>query len=259
MADVIQSHSDLEGQLQEQLHFLEKSAQDFDGGDESEAKRMAVTLRILLHDPERGRGMSLLSQLGLKNEAFYDTAAPQDRFNPFSHSGLVVAVMDFKNAVRWFAPLDDVTVGIRQVAFDEWWSAGVFVDHQRRTLTRAELIRTMADQDGGAHVDPKLDAKYADLSRHNSMQMFSGPQQKPLPMAGPERAAVRQIAHEVLKTLKPGYTKAPSYPKDSLIIGGLELVPVEQAEAMKHTGRNEPCPCGSGLKFKRCHGPAIKR
>lgn len=20
------------------------------------------------------------------------------------------------------------------------------------------------------------------------------------------------------------------------------------------TGRNEPCPCGSGLKFKRCHG-----
>lgn len=22
-------------------------------------------------------------------------------------------------------------------------------------------------------------------------------------------------------------------------------------------GRNEPCPCGSGLKFKRCHGKAL--
>lgn len=25
-------------------------------------------------------------------------------------------------------------------------------------------------------------------------------------------------------------------------------------EQMRSTGRNDPCPCGSGLKFKRCHG-----
>jgi uncharacterized protein len=24
--------------------------------------------------------------------------------------------------------------------------------------------------------------------------------------------------------------------------------------AMARTGRNDPCPCGSGRKFKRCHG-----
>lgn len=23
---------------------------------------------------------------------------------------------------------------------------------------------------------------------------------------------------------------------------------------MTKTGRNKPCPCGSGIKFKRCHG-----
>jgi len=28
-----------------------------------------------------------------------------------------------------------------------------------------------------------------------------------------------------------------------------------RAEAdFAQVGRNEPCPCGSGLKFKRCHG-----
>ena len=28
----------------------------------------------------------------------------------------------------------------------------------------------------------------------------------------------------------------------------------------KHkTGRNEPCPCGSKLKFKRCHGDVLKQ
>jgi uncharacterized protein len=25
-------------------------------------------------------------------------------------------------------------------------------------------------------------------------------------------------------------------------------------DAFARAGRNEPCPCGSGLKFKRCHG-----
>jgi hypothetical protein len=25
-------------------------------------------------------------------------------------------------------------------------------------------------------------------------------------------------------------------------------------EQVRSSGRNDPCPCGSGLKFKRCHG-----
>jgi len=24
-------------------------------------------------------------------------------------------------------------------------------------------------------------------------------------------------------------------------------------------GRNEPCPCGSGLKYKKCHGDSLKQ
>ena len=31
--------------------------------------------------------------------------------------------------------------------------------------------------------------------------------------------------------------------------------PTSPAEAqMEHVGRNDPCPCGSGLKYKRCRG-----
>ena len=29
---------------------------------------------------------------------------------------------------------------------------------------------------------------------------------------------------------------------------------VARAKATATTGRNEPCPCGSGKKFKKCHG-----
>jgi hypothetical protein len=28
-------------------------------------------------------------------------------------------------------------------------------------------------------------------------------------------------------------------------------------EAFKNVGRNEPCPCGSGKKFKKCHGESM--
>lgn len=30
--------------------------------------------------------------------------------------------------------------------------------------------------------------------------------------------------------------------------------PVEQAKAARPAGRNDPCPCGSGKKFKKCCG-----
>ena len=29
---------------------------------------------------------------------------------------------------------------------------------------------------------------------------------------------------------------------------------VTLTEEQMRAGRNDPCPCGSGLKFKRCHG-----
>jgi uncharacterized protein YecA (UPF0149 family) len=32
--------------------------------------------------------------------------------------------------------------------------------------------------------------------------------------------------------------------------------PVEQARADRTAGRNDPCPCGSGKKFKKCCGKA---
>jgi uncharacterized protein YecA (UPF0149 family) len=31
-------------------------------------------------------------------------------------------------------------------------------------------------------------------------------------------------------------------------------MPVEQASRERSTGRNDPCPCGSGKKYKKCCG-----
>ncbi|HBC69869.1 MAG TPA: hypothetical protein DCZ56_05940 [Sutterella sp.] len=32
--------------------------------------------------------------------------------------------------------------------------------------------------------------------------------------------------------------------------GGEEQMPID----FSHVGRNDPCPCGSGKRFKNCHG-----
>jgi len=35
---------------------------------------------------------------------------------------------------------------------------------------------------------------------------------------------------------------------------GVEEAPAKQEPSFKNVGRNDPCPCGSGKKFKNCHG-----
>ncbi len=54
---------ELQAHLAEQLQFLEASADAFDRGFRGEAKRMAATIRILVHQTHRSH--SLLGQLGI--------------------------------------------------------------------------------------------------------------------------------------------------------------------------------------------------
>lgn len=58
-----QSRADLEEHLKAHLGFIKKSAALYDTGDTEEAKRIAVSVRVLLHDTQQSR--SLLGQLGL--------------------------------------------------------------------------------------------------------------------------------------------------------------------------------------------------
>jgi preprotein translocase subunit SecA len=36
--------------------------------------------------------------------------------------------------------------------------------------------------------------------------------------------------------------------------GSVSQTPIVQHRAADEPGRNDPCPCGSGKKYKRCHG-----
>ena len=204
MTDKIpQTKSELETHFSEQLYFLETSAAAFDAGYEGEAKRLAVSLRVLLHNSAASK--SLLDQLGKKDVGFYDTGYEFDPNNLLTHNGLIFVRMSSTGA-KYLPFLDDTPYGkIRKTSFDKWWNAVVFVDNKRNKISRKDVVLSLADQDGGAHVDPKLNAIYARLSRSNSLNSFFASENSNglQPLSGPQLACVRQIAHEVLKTLKP--------------------------------------------------------
>lgn len=66
---VMQSKSELLEHLNEQLEFLKASALSFDNGFLGEAKRLVVTIRVLLHDAQNSK--SLLGLLKMKKGLFF--------------------------------------------------------------------------------------------------------------------------------------------------------------------------------------------
>jgi hypothetical protein len=226
-------------QLEEQVRFLRTSAEAYDNGFHAEAKRMAATIRILVHDT-RDNNRSLLGQLDLKKIQFYDGGLEIDSRNLIPTTGLTGMKMG-PEGIQWVArslmPPGISTLGF--VNFERWWTRPVIMDDEKITISRQQLVLTMADQDGGAHVDPALERTYARLSRQNSIGWTINGPQGSKPFDGVELASVRQVTWELLHSLKerrPFFRSVQSSPR---------------------TGRNDLCPCGSGKKFKKCHGASV--
>ena len=198
--NILQTEEDLRDQLKVQIGFLVQSSDAYDRGNVDEAKRLAIALRILLHDKGR-TSVSLLTLLNKKDILFYDTALEYNPNNLLSMPGLVMLKAG-PDGGEYIPPLD-MRCSKGKIPFPQWWSNIVVVDIKGNKSTRKDLVLTVCEKDGGAHVDPKLDEVYYAFSRSNSLgwkyqkdgvvQDFTG---------RPELASIRQVAYEVLKSLK---------------------------------------------------------
>lgn len=254
------SKAELQALLDEQIRFLKVSADAYDRGFSSECKRLATTIRVLVHDTEKS--ISLLAQLGRKEANFCDTAAALDLNSANPYLGLT-SILLVRGDVH-HVPVLDSEETTRWVAFSEWWERVIFKDLTGYPTSRADLVLTMANQDGGAHVKPDLDEAYARLTADNSLGLTKGGQQGQTAVLGAERAAVRQIAHEMLRTLEPDYSDLqPAYPTPHAYVSNVSFVTSNRLPTQTHplkatTRANEPCPCGSGALYKACHGLPAK-
>jgi len=262
MAKVSQSKEDLQKQLDEQLELLKQLCELYDNGSAVIAKSIATSIRVLLHDTTKSR--SLLGQLGIKMGLFYNTAEVIEEDKPgVMRAGSFSALLgiSFGQGGEGYVPYLDNMPGrtARQVDFNAFWDEVIFIDHDKNTFTRKEVVLYVANQDGGSHVDPDLDEKYVQLSRKNSLGWLVGNDKEWTELSGAELASIRQIAHEVLKTFAPNYEPVDVMSKTAAVMGGggfmLHFGSKEKDEPV--IPRKQPCPCGSGKKYKRCHGKTV--
>lgn len=202
MSKVLQTSDELKAHLRDSVGFLNASCASFDSGFLGEAKRLATTIRVLLHDTQNSK--SLLGLLGVKNSIKYVTTANIDKpGNILGHHGLVGFRMGPGGPSYW-APLDKGPPNRYSrppCDFAVWWNEEVINDRKGGAFNRRDLVLALANKEGGAHVDPKLDPSYAALTRGNSLgwQVPDGNASRPL--GDVELHSARQIAYELLHTI----------------------------------------------------------
>jgi len=211
--------------LRDQIEYLQRSCRDYDAGHWNEAQRMATPIRLLFHDT--GRSRSLLKQMELKARLRMENAAmtvaqfeadeaPRPKpgepgvFTTTKHltqrPGLALPAVDAQRLV--WAPRFAAHPPTEPVGFDYWWNDAVIAGDSGRTYSRADIVKAMANQDGGTHIED-LAETYAQLLEDSHGQLAAMGARDPADPSGegfaPPRntiahASVRQIAYEVLVT-----------------------------------------------------------
>ncbi len=259
MARIERASGDLNNLFIEQIQLLKELIKLFDNGSRYTAKAIAATLRILLVD--RGGNKSLLGQLGLKDIQFLSTALPvpnkkDGRILAGSYAGLIAFHMgnNGNEIVPYLNDYPKECTGYTE--FDKYWNETIFIDQNSIEHSRKDIVLTVAEQDGGVHIDPSLEEKYAKLSRQNSMGWVEFSSNSGWnPVKGVELVAIRQIAHEILKSLDTEYKPPRQSVSDGITISGitLEVGTESKLPAIESTIRNKSlCICNSGKKYKKC-------
>lgn len=184
----------------DQLSFIQSSVQQFDIGKENEARRIATSLRIMFHETPRSH--SLIKQTGLKHNLLLWSSA--GLYTPSNLlSSWVLLELEGKEEGLFYKPLIANSSRTFYLEFEDWWNEIIF-DDKKSVFTRKDIVLYVANQDGGAHVDVKLDGKYAELVKHNSLGWTDS---RGTPVSNnPAYNAVRQIAEELMVSQK-NYSK----------------------------------------------------
>jgi len=115
--------------LREQISFLCQSCESYDQGNLFEGKRLAHSLRVLLHDT--GMSKSLLGQLDLKYVRYFNTADKFDTDNLVGYAGLLTFKFRNTEGYRpWVAPKGEIE-NPSMLTFSDWWNATVIATPQK--------------------------------------------------------------------------------------------------------------------------------
>jgi len=187
------------------IGFLERSSRDYDAGHEDESLRQATSIRLVFHDTRSST--SLLTDLDLKNTSMLSSSR--------GHNDVVdylAQVIDLTSPSPVAAkPL--LGNSFTPVSLTQWWDGEPVFVHDGVNYTRKKIILSVANKDGGAHVDAVLESyyevlcagRYAKALAITGNLTYDGP--PPFPQGvtiypdNAHLALVRQFAHETVASL----------------------------------------------------------
>ena len=166
----------LRERFEEQRLFLSKSIKEFVSGDLAEAVRIAITIRVLVH--ETGSSKSLLGQLtpNYLDLKILDRAPVREETQELPHGTQSVVVMSVPISVKMKAEgvflNPDLDVEAYQASIlGKWWGRHSLILPGLGGFSRKEIVRGLADKEGGAHVDTDINPKYQQLLDSKSLQL----------------------------------------------------------------------------------------
>jgi len=249
---VARTGPELQEMLNDALDALVSACNRFDRGDTREYRQMSAIIRNLCRDTRMSH--SLLGQLGLKTRRFLSCSPTIPDGNKLSECHLVELLIRpnlREKAAAWRAVLDGAPMAFW--AFDEWWTTPVVVQPNGNKFSRSNMVGYVADQDGGVHVDPGIDAAFQEM-RQEAFQYTNGRSTTEFV----DRHAIRQIAHEMIKSLRPSYRRSHRVTGAYAVFRVPSFSDVGAPEAAQLTSYHltpsgSECPCGSGQVFEECH------
>lgn len=161
----------------EQINFLNNDCNSYDNGDNYYGKRISLALRILLYDSKFSH--SLLRQI--KDEFVYNYpdfidisttkgSLPNPETTNFVRTSLCSYLLNHSIESEEILIPEPIRIKNGRKypfrSFKTWWEKNyvVLID-DKNYLTRKDVVTLLADQDGGAHVDPNFDQRLAAIKR----------------------------------------------------------------------------------------------
>lgn len=128
-----------------------------------------------------------------------------------------------------------------------------FIRHATTDVTEFEKLRRLLETAQREEFEPKRLASAIDLEA----PAFAG-LKKLLPQSRSEVQSYINILLAALALIMAFLAANPKaeLPSVTQIFNSISQQPPEITSVPSTPGRNDPCPCGSGKKFKKCHGSA---
>lgn len=198
--------------------------ESFDGKKTVLNKLNGVKQKIEQQQKKQILSKSLLTQLNRRDKVkFIDTTIPKDSFALYtitngslvnttivskSYFGLLakeVKVLDGKEQVK-YQPLclhenfNSYLINCPKLDFEDWWHKEIYNDGKGTVFSRKDLVTFVANHDGYAHIDERINNNYQNFKDANILDNFMNSNKKDKVNLA-TLTSVRQIAFETLMTL----------------------------------------------------------